>query len=247
MGSRLQSNLIFALHGFLGAGSDWESVESALKNLNLDCIWIKPNMFFENSQDIQAFDIYVDKLMKQFHSDLKSNCKKKIFVGYSLGGRIGMHLLKNYSEIFDHFVFVSSNPGLTDENEKVIRLQSDLAWADKLLKLDWDLFLKEWNAQPVFSGQLNEPPRQEAQYDKCKLSQSLDSWSLARQSDMRNLIQAKQNKITWIVGSLDHKFLNLAEDLKQKKILLSYNKIFSSHRILFNKPNELALLIQNLL
>lgn len=232
----MSQNLVFALHGFLGRGEDWKQVQS---HCDSSIKWVAPNLFSKDSLRISEYTKYVDQLF----SKNKPQGTKKIFIGYSLGGRLGLHLLKKFSAQFDHFIFVSVNPGLLSETEGLQRLASDAAWAEKLKTLSWDQFLTEWNNQPVFSKADAEPIRLEKDFDRDKLVQSLDTWSLGRQEDLRAVIQKHQHKITWVVGENDSKFLNIAEDLKQKKILLGYNKIFSGHRILFSNPSELAAII----
>lgn len=158
-------------------------------------------------------------------------------------GRIGLHFLKNNPNLFDQFIFISTHPGLTHQEEKKQRKGNDLIWADKIQNLDWQQFLTEWNQQPVFNNDVIEPKRNQAEYSIESLSAAFTNLSLSQQEDFQELIQLYQNKITWIVGSQDSKFLNLAEDMKQKKILLDYKRIFSGHRILFENPIELAKLL----
>lgn len=243
MGSSLQQNLIFALHGFLGQGSDWASVQAQTdESIN----WMTPDLFSSSSLDVVDFDSYVDQLMEKYNTVTTSaNFQKKIFVGYSLGGRLGLHLLKKYADRFDQFVFVSTHPGLQVENDRIERIASDLVWAGRAQMLPWTHFLEQWNAQAVFSKKDPEPERREDVFDKMKLADAMVKWSLGVQEDCRELIRLNNKKIIWVVGESDLKFLNLAFDLEQKKILLGLNKIFSGHRILFSNPKDLGQLLQD--
>ncbi|MBC7466496.1 MAG: hypothetical protein H7256_10935 [Bdellovibrio sp.] len=237
----MQKNLIFALHGFLGQSKDWQAVQTHMpKNI----AWLAPNLFSKDSLDLASYYVYVDHLMTEYSAALKP-FQRKIFVGYSLGGRLGLHLLKKYSNHFDQFVFVSTHPGLQSPVEKSERKKSDRAWTDKIQNQTWSQFITEWNSQPVFSKNDPEPERDETNFDRGKLALAMDLWSLAEQDDLRSLIHANNRKITWVVGDQDSKFLNLASDLEQKKILLGFNKISSGHRILVSNSKDLAQLLQN--
>lgn len=243
MGSGVQQNLIFALHGFLGQGSDWASVQTQTDE---SITWMAPDLFSPSSLDVVDFDSYVEQLMEKYNTVTTSpNFQKKIFVGYSLGGRLGMHLLKKYADRFDQFVFVSAHPGLRVENEKIERIASDLMWASTIQMQSWALFLQQWNDQAIFSKKDPEPERREELFDKIKLADAMVKWSLGVQEDLRELIHLNNKKIIWAVGESDLKFLNIAFDLQQKKILLGHNKIFSGHRILFSNPKDLGQLLQN--
>ncbi len=237
----MSRNIVFAIHGFLGEGYDWFSCEK-----HLQTNWVKPSLFSQSSPPIENFEVYMNKLVlsQSFSSDTEI---KKIFIGYSLGGRLGLHLLKNQPHIFDHFIFVSTNPGLSEENEKINRIKSDTQWVSILNNETWDNFIKQWNSQEVLSSHALQPSRYEKDFDKKKLSLSLEKWSLGYQEDFRQLIQANKNKITWVVGAKDSKFLDIAEDMKQKKILQDFSRINSGHRVLFENPKELSELIRKVL
>ncbi len=236
----MQQNLIFAVHGFLGSNQDWNLSES-LTEKN----WIKPSMFAKDSPDIKNFYDYIDQLILTYKLNSQP-LLKKIFVGYSLGGRLGLHFLKSYPNLFDHFVFVSTNPGFTEPIEKAKRLQTDQEWSTFILNSPWNTFLEKWNGQTVFDQQALKPVRSETEFDKYKLSQGMDLWSLGRQENFYQLIEQNQKKIRWVVGSKDDKFLAAAENMKQKKILLDYSRIDSGHRILLQNPKALSNLISNL-
>lgn len=229
---------VLALHGFLGQGADFDR----LKN-NIDLKFIAPDLFKGNDFDLSSFESVAGQIVKQ----IENINGQKIFVGYSLGGRIGLHILKLFPHAFDHFVFLSTQPGLIFENEKAERKAHDLLWSEKLKNLSWSDFLTEWNSQAVFMGG-SEPQRIETEFNQDQLFKALSNLSLSQQNNMNDVIRSYQNKITWVVGEKDPKFVSLAEDLKQKKILESYSRIFSGHRILFDaQAEELQKLISDLL
>ena len=239
----MQQNLIFALHGFLGQSSDWSAVSQELETL-LKCKtpWITPDLFSTSSFPILSLHEMPIPFFDFYQNKLKST-GRKIFVGYSLGARLGMHFLENYAHDFDHFIFVSGHPGLQSEEEKKQRLDSDKKWSDLITDKGWIQFLQKWNSQDLFNTSVKDPIRERSTFDLQKLKASLEFWSLGQQSDMRRALIKNLDKITWVVGSKDVKFFKIAQDLEQKKILLEINRIFSGHRILFENPNSLANLI----
>ena len=239
----MQRNLIIALHGFLGQGSDWDQVKTDLQSFKpavaADCQWVTPDLFGTDSKWLGSSDQFCTNLVENFKSHLKSS-QRKIFLGYSLGGRLGLQLLKNYADQFDHFIFISAHSGLTTEAEKESRKKSDANWSLKISSENWSQFLQEWNEQDVLKSNVTVPVRQQKDFSLEALQSSLSMWSLGEQQDLRKLIKIHQQKITWAVGAKDLKFLSLAEELLQKKILLDISRIFSGHRILFENPKELV-------
>ena len=234
------SNLIYALHGFLGEGSDWQET---FKKLDQTHQIICPSYF--SKEYFSDFDL------KHFVQDIEDQTQKnpglrRIFVGYSLGGRIGLRLLEAHPNLFAHYVFISTHSGLTSELEKENRKRHDKKWINTIQNESWESFIYQWNAQDVLKDSESRI-RTEKNYNKDHLILALGDYSLGQQKDYTNLIRQNQNRLTWIVGDQDLKFIQLAENLKQKKILLDYKRISSGHRILFENPEELAMVIQGLL
>lgn len=240
MGSSLQK-IIYALHGFLGEAKDWSKSFSVLDS---KVKIAAPNYYSDPDWDLSSFDQIVEKIKGDIHA--LQPLGLKVFIGYSLGGRIGLHLLERYPELFDRYIFISTHPGLKFDEEKSQRLQSDQAWSEKLIKHSWNDFLNKWNHQPVFKGSA-DCERAEHNFLKPRLVNSLEKLSLASHKNFSEVLKDHQHKVHWVVGDLDQKFNSLAEELLQKKILLNVKRIFSGHRILFDNPNELAKLIDSVI
>jgi 2-succinyl-6-hydroxy-2,4-cyclohexadiene-1-carboxylate synthase len=232
-------NFIYALHGFLGESSDWLQVFKRADQDHIAC----PSYFSDEVFSHLVLDSFV--LDIENHIELGSS-DQNVFVGYSLGGRIGLKLLEARPDLFDHYVFISTHPGLNDETDREARVKSDQKWIDTLLDAPWESFLAQWNAQGVLKDSAGIS-RSEVAYKKDRLVTALLDYSLGNQKDYSTLICENQDRITWVVGDQDDKFLNLAQDLKQKKILLDYKRISSGHRIIFDNPKELSKIMESVL
>lgn len=242
MGYRMSENIIYALHGFLGQATDWNVIK---KNVSTE--FIADDLFATDSPEVTEFEDYIEELSEYIDEEIMDR-KKKIFVGYSLGGRLGLHLLKENHEQFDHYVFLSTNPGLSEDeqSERNKRLIADMKWASLISESNWKSFIADWNKQSVFENSASEPERHYVDYDIDKLKRALVVWSVSQQEDFRDVIQDFQHKITWVVGEKDSKYFHMAEDMKQKKILLDYKKISSGHRLLLDQPTEISKLLSDL-
>lgn len=249
----MQRNLILALHGFLGLGSDWDQVINEFNNSRQSKVdqwdWLTPDLFAPGADWLAPFDRFCEALIQKYEAVLLGS-NKRLFLGYSLGGRLGLHCLKNYADCFDYFIFVSTHPGLTNEAEKDKRRIVDREWAQEISLGHWSKFLKKWNSQNIFlksrTNVTGDRERLLSNYNIMALQSSLNIWSLAEQQDLRDLIKKYQHKILWVVGDQDQKFSNIADELKQKKILLNISRISSGHRALIENPKELARLLHQL-
>lgn len=227
-------SLVYAVHGFLGQASDWDGVRRAL---TMPCQFVAEDLF---SRDLDSAKV----------SQVVSHKGRKIYLGYSLGGRMGLKILNDTPELFDHYIFLSTNSGLADDakDERRERLESDQEWAEQITEGNWLNFVRDWNDQRIFAGSAEEPKRNINFFDTHKLQQSLMDWSLAKQPDYRYLIRRHQNKITWVVGEKDTKFVKIARELHRDDCIESFQTIKEAgHRVWLDQPERVAEIVRKYL
>lgn len=236
---------IFLLHGFLGKASDWQKVIEKIPRISdlekIKVEFVTLDYFQEPSLSPRVGLALWGKAFNQFVESKKMN--RNILVGYSLGGRLGMQALQQAPSLWTRALLISANAGFADlaSSERAERLTTDKEWAQRFQSEDWIQVLNAWNAQPVFAGSMAEPMRNQADYNRQHLGEALVSWSLAKQPDMRSILNAQAAKITWMTGRLDVKFAAQAELLKKS---ISNFEVVSvngaSHRIPFDQPQAIA-------
>ena len=76
--------------------------------------------------------------------------------GYSMGGRVALHLALAQPERVRRLVLVSTTAGLDDEAARAGRRKADEELADGLERAGLEPFARWWGAQPLFAGQSPE-------------------------------------------------------------------------------------------
>jgi 2-succinyl-6-hydroxy-2,4-cyclohexadiene-1-carboxylate synthase len=153
-------------------------------------------------------------------------------IGYSMGGRLALHLLADRPEIWSRVIILSGHPGLRSDAERAARRQADERWAQRFESEDWSTLMGAWNSQSVF-GADRDNPRIETDYRREALAHCLREWSLGHQRDFRPLIADFATTITWMTGALDQKFANLARDLARAVPALEYVSVaHAGHRLI---------------
>jgi 2-succinyl-6-hydroxy-2,4-cyclohexadiene-1-carboxylate synthase len=75
--------------------------------------------------------------------------------GYSLGGRVALHVALAAPERVRRLVLVSCSPGIEDPAERAARSRADRRLADEIEGMPFGDFVERWRSQPLFAG---EPP-----------------------------------------------------------------------------------------
>jgi 2-succinyl-6-hydroxy-2,4-cyclohexadiene-1-carboxylate synthase len=73
--------------------------------------------------------------------------------GYSMGGRIALHVALALPERIDRLVLIAASPGIEDAAERAERRAADLALAERIEAVGVAAFAEEWGSQPLFGGQ----------------------------------------------------------------------------------------------
>ena len=167
----MPENLVL-LHGFAGTGRTWDGVVKLLAPerytpLALDLpghgearglpgreeAWSLPGR--EEARGLPGreqagidFDACVGYILGQ-------SPERFVLVGYSLGGRLGLHIALAAPERVSRLVLVSSTAGIADVAERAERRAADDAIAERLEGRTFAEFMDRWEAQPVFAG---DPP-----------------------------------------------------------------------------------------
>lgn len=242
---------IIFLHGFLGLPSDWNAVLESLKYNFADSevkatfhvldYFNQPNLSPNNS-----FEKVAEEFVNVIES--KATSPRRILIGYSLGGRLALHIFEKKPELFERVVCVSTDPGFKSSDlEKIMERDSkDQYWSELFLHGDWDDVIQKWNDQDVFRGSVNESERERDKYRPDLLAKALLNWSLAKQNNKRGLMRRFPGNIIVVVGERDKKFLELTRALL-KEISDIGIKIIpeAGHRVLFDNPTELSRVISS--
>lgn len=192
--------MIHCLHGFLGSPHDWDQ----FGDFGMGQSVVKADLFgaeaFPNTPTQAAWaDAYYAKRVGAGPNHL---------VGYSLGGRLALHLAAQFPEAWDGVVIIGANPGLDDAEVRTARRAHDETWARRFETQPWDSLLADWDAQAVFGGRPGGK-RREADFSRARLADALRRWSLGAQESLWAALSALPCPLLWVAG---------AEDVKQQPI-----------------------------
>ena len=74
------------------------------------------------------------------------------YVGYSMGGRLALHVALEHPAVVERLVLVGATAGIEDDGERAARRARDHELAARVRSIGVDAFLTEWLDQPLFAG-----------------------------------------------------------------------------------------------
>jgi 2-succinyl-6-hydroxy-2,4-cyclohexadiene-1-carboxylate synthase len=141
---------VVLLHGFSGTHRAWDGVIAAL-----DRERYRP-LAFDLPGHGAAADVERPITFAGCVAHVLARAPERfVLCGYSLGGRVALHVALAAPERVSRLVLVASSPGIAENAERLQRRAADRALADELERIPFEEFVERWRAQPLFA---DDPP-----------------------------------------------------------------------------------------
>jgi 2-succinyl-6-hydroxy-2,4-cyclohexadiene-1-carboxylate synthase len=236
-------NRVILVHGFTQSSRSWASIA---ENLEVDHQVVVPDLPGHGSSPLASGDL------GHAADQVAESCGQGTYVGYSLGGRVCLHVALRRPILVERLLLVGTTAGLEDLKERSQRQAEDDASARRLLEggdAGLPAFLDDWLSGPLFAH-LNEreadlPSRLVNRAEGLAsslthhgLGTQLPLWAQARAIDMPVIVAA---------GERDAKFSALGERLAAA---IGANALFllvhgSGHAVPFEQPEAFSELVRS--
>jgi 2-succinyl-6-hydroxy-2,4-cyclohexadiene-1-carboxylate synthase len=145
---------IVLLHGFGGTHRAWDGVLAHLP----------AERYRSLALDLPGHGDHVDAprpitFEGCVESVLERSPERFVIAGYSMGGRVALHVALSAPARIERLVLVSTTAGIEDPGERVRRVERDRRLAGEIEKGSIEDFVERWRAQPMFA---EDPPEVEA-------------------------------------------------------------------------------------
>lgn len=148
-------------------------------------------------------------------ADLLAGLGPATFVGYSMGGRMCLHVALAHPRKVERLVLVGATAGIDDPAERERRRRADEALAEEIVTLGIDRFLERWLANPLFADLTPETARlaERRTNDPAALAAALRATGTGTQEPLWDRLGELAMPVLVVVGADDHRFLPVAERL----------------------------------
>ena len=170
--------------------------------------------------------------------------------GYSLGGRIALHVALAAPERVSSLLIIAANPGIEDPRERAERRRSDRALADRLENGPFEDFIERWRAQPLFA---DDPPEVGARAREDQRRNRPDALAAAMRGigagEMHPLwprLQELAMPTAILVGDRDPKFNEIGRRVARLIPGARLSIAHGGHRLPLENPSAVAAALEGL-
>ena len=210
---------LLLLHGFTGSSATWTPHLAAwreFRTVAVDLIGHGDSDCPQNA-DRYRMERCVDDLTALLD---KLDIDRAAVLGYSMGGRVALHLALQAPDRLWALVLESASPGIEDAAEREERARSAVALADSIERDGVTAFIDRWQAQPLFTSQsrLPEGVRDELRNQRLGnkaqgLANSLRGMGAGAQASLSSRLQEIGVPVLLLAGEDDEKYCRLARSM----------------------------------
>jgi 2-succinyl-6-hydroxy-2,4-cyclohexadiene-1-carboxylate synthase len=134
-------------------------------------------------------------------------------LGYSMGGRVALHLALARPDLVASIALEGASPGIEDVAERAARRRSDEALARLIEEKGIDAFVDHWQALPLFRGQAAMAAARRERVRRERLGQSPQGMAMSlrgagagSQEDLWPRLGALGMPVLFVAGGLDERY-----------------------------------------
>ncbi len=195
----------------MGSSWDWEPLIGELEDA-VHCVAIDlPGHGMSRDVELPCFgyeevgDIVLRTLRR-------ARIERPHLLGYSMGGRIALHLAARHPECFRSLTLESTSPGLDDELSRERRLAVDQQHARRIREGSLERWLEAWYRQLLFADLARDPEilgmvlRKRAENDPRLVARIVEEMSPGLQPSLWPRLASVTMPVLLISGGLDIKY-----------------------------------------
>lgn len=199
---------LILVHGFTQTAASWDAIEYRLTALGHDVVAL----------DAPGHGAHHDTHLGLWKGAdlLAAEGGRGTWVGYSMGGRLSLHVALAHPDNVERLVLIGATPGLAAASERIERQASDELLAEELERDGLDAFLSRWLSQPLFATLPEDSAGLDARRRNtvAGLAASLRLMGTGAQEPLWDRLRDIKCPTMLVTGSLDAKFTAVAQRME---------------------------------
>jgi 2-succinyl-6-hydroxy-2,4-cyclohexadiene-1-carboxylate synthase len=212
---------LLLLHGFTGSAGTWREMREAWRGRRTVAV----DLIGHGASDAPADERRYE--MKRCIADLVAlldalDIGRTSVLGYSMGGRVALHLALAAPERVSALVLESASPGIGEAAERAARVAADRALADEIERDGVAAFIDRWERLPLFASQQRLPEARRAALRTQRLANraaglanSLRGMGAGAQAPLWNRLGELAMPALLVAGDEDEKYRDIARRMSR--------------------------------
>jgi 2-succinyl-6-hydroxy-2,4-cyclohexadiene-1-carboxylate synthase len=199
------ASVVVLMHGFTHTGASWEPVLAALGERYRGVIApdIRGHGSASNERPVSLEAVIEDV------AELSSG--KFDLVGYSMGGRLALHVALALPDRVGRVVLIGASPGIEDPDERAARVRADEALADSFERMDIEEVVELWERRtPMLAGVHQTARADRLRNTPAGLARALRGLGTGALPSAWGRLEELQMPVVLVVGERDAKFRAIA-------------------------------------
>ena len=214
---------LLLLHGFSGDKTNWAVLRTGLQDkYRVIAVDILGHGASDKPSQVCAFR------MERVACDIVSlldemQIPECHLLGYSMGGRLALHLAMHYPARCRSLILESASPGLAVENEREQRRRDDESLAERIQTMGVTWFVDYWERLPLWNSQQDLPEdilsaqrKQRKSNDAKGLANSLRGMGSGAQPNLWPRLRKLTMPTLLLAGEQDSKFVTINQLMAQQ-------------------------------
>ena len=240
----MRPSRLVLLHGFTQGGGIWLPV---IERLTTRCAIDAPDLPGHGAASETKTSL------PETADDLAATFGEGAWVGYSMGGRVALHVALRHPELVSHLALCSATAGIRDDDERADRRRADDDLAARIRTIGVDRFLDEWLAQPMFASLSNDrtsaPHEAEVRHANSGdgLASSLELAGTGTQTPLWEELPRLDMPVLVVTGEIDAKFTAIGSEMARTIGSNAQHVVVagSGHSVPFEATDEFAMLLDD--
>jgi 2-succinyl-6-hydroxy-2,4-cyclohexadiene-1-carboxylate synthase len=231
--------IVVLLHGFSGTGRAWDGVAARLRREGYRPL--APDLLGHGTAGECDRPITFSGCVNHV---LAGAPDRFTLCGYSLGGRVALHVALSAPERVSRLVLVSTSAGIDDAAERAERRRVDRRIADELEAMPFEDFIERWRTQPLF---VEDPPevgrlaREDQRRNRpAALAAVLRGIGAGEMEPLWDRLAQLRMPVAVVAGERDRKFTELGERMVRLLPDANLTVTAGGHNLPLENPSALA-------
>jgi 2-succinyl-6-hydroxy-2,4-cyclohexadiene-1-carboxylate synthase len=198
------------LHGFTHTGASWDPVRSELGERYRG---LAPDIRGHGSASARE-PVTLAAVMEDTAASAPG---RFTLAGYSMGGRLALHLALAHPARVERLVLIGASPGIADRHERDARRRADGRLADEIERSTIEESAARWEATPVLAGQpaavLEAVRADRLRSTPAGLARALRGLGTGALPSLWERLRELAMPVVLVVGGRDEKFRAIAEQM----------------------------------